>query len=205
MNKITQLMLVPLMTCSALLYTNAALAGEKVNESLAVDNATTVAIENLSGKVSIVGWEQAKVSVKGELDDKAEKLIFEQVGSTINIKIELPNHNSWSSEGTQLTIHMPANLRVNFEGVSSDVKLDNLTHSVTVKTVSGDIQANNLSNNIELSSVSGNIESKALQGKINLSVVSGDIDDKGSTGRLQLQSVSGDIESESMAEEVFAN
>ncbi len=205
MNNIKQLMLMPLITCSALLCSFASVAGEKVNETLAVKEATTVAIENLSGKVNIIGWDKTTIRVKGELDDKAEKLVFEQVGSTINIKVELPNHGNWSSEGTQLTIHMPDNLRVNFESISSDVELENLIHSVTVKTVSGDIKAKNLSQNIELSSVSGNIKSRALHGKIALSVVSGYIDDEGSAGRLELQSVSGEIESNTRANEVFAN
>ncbi|OUR63316.1 hypothetical protein A9Q74_01135 [Colwellia sp. 39_35_sub15_T18] len=205
MNNIKQLMLVPLIVSSVLLYSFTSVAGEQVNETLMVKEATTVAIENVSGKVNIIGWNKASVHVEGELDDKAEKLVFEQVGSTINISVELPNHGHWNSVGSQLTIRMPASLRVNFEGVSSNVELNNLTHSVIVKTVSGDINAENLSQNIELSSVSGNIKSKALQGKINLSVVSGYIDDEGSTGRLQLQSVSGEIEAKTMANEIFIN
>jgi len=203
MNNIKQLVFLMLIICSTLFCSFACMAGEKVDKTLTVKEATTVAIQNLSGKVNIIGWNKASVHVEGELDDKAEKLIFEQVGSTINIRVELKNHDSWSYKGSQLTIRMPANLRVNFEGVSSDVELNNLTHSVTVTTVSGDINAENLSQNIELSSVSGNIKSKALQGKVSISVVSGDIDDEGSIGRLKLQSVSGEIEAKTMANEVF--
>lgn len=205
MNNIKQLMLVPLMVYSALFYSSTSIAGEKVDKTLTVKEASTVDIENLSGKVNVIGWNKASIHVEGELDDKAEKLVFEQVGSTVNIRVEVPNQRHWHSEGSQLTIRMPADLRVNFEGVSSDVELNNLTHSVIVKTVSGDIKAKGLSHNIELSSVSGNIESKALKGKINLSVVSGDIDDEDSTGRLQLQSVSGEIEAKTAANVIFIN
>lgn len=192
-------------TSAGLLLAPFSLAGEKVDQTLTSAGVNAVTIENVSGDVTIIGWDKAKVTVKGELDDKAEKLIFEQVGKTINIKVELPNHGSWHSKGSELVIHMPANLRMNFESVSSDVELKNLTSNATVKTVSGDIKATELTEHIELSSVSGNISTTELQGKINLATVSGDIEDINSSGRLQLQAVSGEITSNSRANEVFIN
>jgi len=193
------------LTSASLLLAPFSIAGEKVDETLVSTGVNAINIENLSGEVTIIGWDKASVTVKGELDDKAEKLIFKQVGNTINIKVELPNRRSWNSDGSELTIHMPKNIRMNFESVSSDVELENLTNNVAVKTVSGDIKATKLSERIELSSVSGNIRTKALQGKINLATVSGDIDDTNSSGRLQLQAVSGEINSDSQANEVFVN
>ena len=190
---------------ASLLFSLLSFAGERVDETLASDRVKAVTIENLSGKVTIIGWNEAKVTVKGELDEKAEKLIFEKSGSTINIKVELPNRESWNSKGSDLTIHMPADIRMSFEGVSSDVKLENLTGNVIVKTVSGNIKAQNLADHIELSSVSGNVKARELSGKVNLATVSGDIDDKNSSGRLQLQAVSGEIDSDSQANEVFVN
>jgi len=204
MNSFNNYMMAAL-TSASLLLTPLSIAGERVDENLSSAGVNAVTIENLSGDVTIIGWDKASVTVKGELDDKAEKLIFEQVGNTINIKVELPNHGSWDSKGSELTIHMPANLRVNFESISSDVELENLTSNVTVKTVSGDIKATELTEHIELSSVSGNIRTKALQGKVNLATVSGDIDDTNSSGRVQLHAVSGEITSDSQAKEIFVN
>jgi len=193
------------LTSASLLFTPLSLAGEKVDASLDSDGVNAVTIENLSGEVTIIGWDKSSVTIKGELDDKAEELIFEQVGNTINIKVELPNRSSWNSNGSELTIHMPSNIRMSFEGISSDVYLKNLNNDVNVKTVSGDIKATDLNEHIELSSVSGTIKSFKLKGKVNLSTVSGDIVDKDSSGRLQLQAVSGEITSQSTANEVFVN
>ena len=204
MNKFNQYILAAL-TSTSLLLTPLSIAGEQVDETLASAGVNAVTIENMSGNVTIIGWDNDSVTVKGELDDKAEKLIFEQKGKTISIKVELPNRGSWNSSGSDLIIHMPENMRVNFEGISSDVELENLTNNVAVKTISGDIKATKLSERIELSSVSGSIKTKALKGKINLATVSGDINDKGSDGRLQLQVVSGDITSDSKANEVHVN
>lgn len=193
------------LTSVSLLLTPLSSAGEKVDETLMSVGVNAVTIENMSGAVTIIGWDKASVTVKGELDDKAEKLLFEKKSNTINIKVELPNRDSWNSKGSTLIIHMPANLRMNFESVSSDVELENLTSNVSVKTVSGDIKATELSDNVELSSVSGSIRAKALKGKISLATVSGDINDENSMGRLQLQVVSGDITSTSAANEVLVN
>lgn len=205
MNSINKQHIIAALFCSVISYSFTSIAGEKIDDNLAVGDANTVAIENMSGEITVIGWDNANVSVKGELDDKAEKLTFEQVGNSINIKVELPNHGSWSSEGSNLTIYMPSTLRMSFDGISSDIKISNLTNSINVKTVSGDVQASKLQQYIELSSVSGNIESENLTGKITLATVSGNIDDKNSTGRLQLQAVSGDISVKSTANEVFVN
>ena len=192
-------------TSASLLFIPLSMAGEKVDETLDSKGVNAVTIENLSGEVTIIGWNKASVTVEGELDDKAEKLIFEKVGNTINIKVKLPSHGNWNSKGSELTIHMPSDLRMNFESVSSDVELRNLHSDITVKTVSGDIKATELTKRTELSSVSGTIKTSKLQGKINLSTVSGDIEDKNSSGRLKLQAVSGEITSDSRSNEVFVN
>ena len=192
-------------TSASLFFIPLSMAGEKIDEAIDSKGVNVVTIENLSGEVTIIGWNKASVTVEGELDDKAEKLIFEKEGNTINIKVKLPSHGNWNSKGSELTIHMPSDLRINFESVSSDVELRNLDSDIRAKTVSGDIKATKLSERIELISVSGNIKTSELQGKISLTTISGNIDDKNSFGRLQLQAVSGEITSQSKAHEVFVN
>ncbi len=191
--------------CASLFTIAPSFAGERVDRELSSDGVNTVAIENLSGEVNIIGWDKDSITVKGELDDKAEQLIFEKSGNRVNIKVELEHHGRWNTNGSELTIHMPSNLRMNFESVSSDVALQNLNYDISVKTVSGDVKATDLTKHIELSSVSGNIKSQNLQGKISLATVSGDIVDRNSSGRLQLQAVSGEISVKSTAKEVFVN
>jgi len=180
-------------------------AGEKIAQSLPSDEVTNIVIDNHSGLVNVIGWNKDKITITGELDKQAEKLIFEQSGAQIRIKVEYDNIDSWTSEGSQLTVFMPKDVRMSFSSVSSDLTLKNLHGGIEAVTVSGDISANEASNNIELSSISGKIESDNLSGKISLSAVSGDIKDNNSTGRLQLKAVSGEVEVNSKASEVFFN
>ncbi len=103
-------------------------AGEKVDKTLPLNDATNVSVDNLRGKVKISGWDKNSVSVEGEVDDKAEEFIFEQDGSTIKVKVVMPRHlnSGWNEEGSDLTIHVPEQVKVNFNGVSTDITLANL-------------------------------------------------------------------------------
>lgn len=183
------------------------LAGEKVNETMPLGNVNNISIENLRGSVVVLGVSGDKVSVIGELDDKAEGLTFEKSGSRIIIKVEVPENsrNGWGVDGSELTIEIPKQVRVSFKGVSSNIHISNFSQASEVQTVSGDIRAKNLEQHVELASVSGNIYSKNLSGKIRLSSVSGDIDDRNSKGRAHFKTVSGNITSSSRASEVSAN
>jgi DUF4097 and DUF4098 domain-containing protein YvlB len=183
------------------------IAGEKIDKSLPVDGATNISVENLRGTVKILAWDKNTVAVTGEIDDKAERFIFEKDGAFINVKVVMPHHmkRSWHEEGSNLTIHVPKQLRLDFQGVSTDVVVKGLTKSTEVKSVSGNIEVHSLSELIEITSVSGDITSENLSGKIDLSSVSGDIYDKASNGRITLKAVSGHLKTRTQAQEVFVN
>ena len=180
-----------------------ALAGESVNKTLDVKDVKSVFIENVRGKVEIKSWSQSKVSVKGELDDQTTEFVFEQNGSAVNIKVQIPNNSKGKNyKGSDLIIHIPEESAVEFTGVSTSLVLKNLLSDSEIKTVSGDIEMDTGRGHISLSTVSGDIDAKDLDGKIYLSSVSGDVNDANSTGRINLRSVSGSIETSSTASEV---
>lgn len=190
-----------------LMLTSQVLAGETVNQSQPAEDILAVNIENVQGRVVITGQDTDQVTVKGELDEKTEKFVFERSGNQINIKVKLPHNlrHSGNRDGSDLTITMPKNVRMNFVGVSTDVIAKDLHERVGIRTVSGDIDASNLAEHIELESVSGNIDAERMTGKVNLSTVSGNIEDEKSAGRLSVKTVSGDIEIDSSASVVELN
>ena len=188
-----------------LMLSGQTLAAIEIAQSLPSDNVTNVSISNHSGFINVVGWDKDKISVTGTLDDDAEKLIFEQKGAQVLIKVEYPRMDNWRADGSKITVFMPKNIRMKSASISSDIHISNLHGGVEVKTVSGDILAKNISQNVELSSISGNINSHNLSGKVSLAAVSGDINDSNSTGRLEIRSVSGEVDINSQAKEVFFN
>ncbi len=186
------------------------LLAKQVDERLSVGADVQIEIENLRGKVEIIGTDNNEVWVIGKLDEKANDFVFEQQGDSVIIQVQMPSstHNSfWDNddEESNLTIEVPKNAAINFRGVSSDVVLNNLHSDTNIKTVSGNIYAENLHSRVELTSVSGDIKTEDLGGKIFLNTVSGNIKDKQSTGQLNYQAVSGDIDASSGAERVSAS
>lgn len=179
-------------------------ATETIDQSLTAIGVNSVNIENLRGQVTVIGWDKQQIQVQGQLDEQAQKFIFEQQGSGVDIKVVMPHNlkGHWKGNGSALTINMPSSVRLTFSGVSSDVVLQHLSQGVEAKSISGNIKALALSSHVELGTVSGNINAKDLSGKVQLSTVSGDINDTDSTGRLQMEAVSGNLESDSNANEV---
>jgi DUF4097 and DUF4098 domain-containing protein YvlB len=184
--------------------TFSSMAGDSIDKNLAIDKATNVRIEILRGSITLSANDENQVSVKGELDDDAERFIFEREGSNITIRVLTPRNidQDTSDKGSNLVINIPRQLKVKFSGVSANVLLNGFSRSVEVKTVSGNINASALSSFVELTSVSGKVTTQNLSGKIRLSTVSGDINDDDSSGRLNLKAVSGNVSTRSSAEEV---
>ncbi len=188
-----------------LILSGQTLAAIEIAQSLPSENVTNVSINNHSGFINVVGWDKDKIFVTGTLDDDAEKLIFEQKGAQVLIKVEYPRMDNWSADGSKITVFMPKNIRMKSSSVSSDINVSNLHGGVEVKTISGDILAKNLSQHVELNSISGNITTESLAGKVSLSAISGDIKDSNSTGRLEIRAVSGEVLTNTSAKEVFLN
>ena len=180
---------------------------ESVDKTLLLEGASSVNIENVRGKVKILGWDKTEVKVSGEIDKKAERFIFENNGASINVKIVMPKRmrNFGHHQGSDLVIRAPKNVRINFNGVSTDVIVKDNSAGTDIHSVSGNIVAESLSKHVKLMVVSGDIQSKNLSGKIMLSSVSGDIEDENSQGRLNLKAVSGHLKTKSSAREVELN
>jgi len=190
---------------AGLVLSNQALAKIEIAESLPSENVTNISINNHSGLINVVGWDKAKISVTGTLDEDAKKLVFEQKGAQVLINVEYPRMDNWSADGSKITVFMPKSIRMKSNSVSSDIHISNLHGGVEVKTVSGDVLAKDLTQSIELNSISGDINTNALSGKVSLSAVSGDINDENSSGRLEIRAVSGEVFIDSQAKEVFFN
>lgn len=193
------------LTLISILFCTQTFAKAEIAQSLSSDNVTNIAISNHSGSINVIGWDKDKISITGTLDDDVDKVIFEQQGAQVIIKVVYPSMESWSADGSHLTIFTPKNIRIKASSISSTIDIENLHGGVEVKTVSGDITAKNSSQSVELNSVSGDITSDDLAGKIAISAVSGDIKDHDSSGRLEVNSVSGDVDIDSEAKEVFFN
>ena len=177
----------------ALIYTSSTYAGDKIDLHKMASPNGLVTIVNVRGEVDIVGWDKNEIAIQGELDDLAEKLIFEVRGNKTLIEVILPRRVKWG-DGSELEIWVPLESRVDFEGVSTEISVKNIHGGLRVKSVSGDITAENIHDRMLINSISGEIKIEDSQGTLHVSTVSGSLDVRSHVGNADLESVSGDIE-----------
>ena len=172
-----------------------AFAGEEVKETRNAVADGLVNIINVRGDVEVVGWDRDEIRIEGELDDRAEELLFEVKGNRARIEVVLPRgSNNWG-DGSDLVISVPLMSRVDFEGVSTDLKVEDIKGGLRAKVVSGDVWVSGIANQIILNTVSGEIEVEDSEGeRLAFSTVSGEIEADVRGDSISFDAVSGDIE-----------
>lgn len=209
MNKVS---LVNISAVAALLITSPlAFAGEKIDKTLSTTASGEVFLDVMNGKVNIKTWDKNEVQIKGELDDKAEGYTFELDGDRVVFEVEMPNRswggwgNNWSENGSRLEVWMPTTNRIRFEGVNTDIEVENVTGGAKVNTVNGSIKAAKLSKRVSLETVNGRINTDTVSGDVRLNTVNGKVRDKNSSGELHIETVNGDIETNTDATKITLN
>lgn len=174
-----------------------ALAGadERVDQRIAAPADGTVSIENLAGSITVSGWERNEVRLEGELDDRVERLEFENDASFTRIKVIYPHNMRGDVDGSDLNISVPAGSRLEISGVSADIDVTGVNGAVRADTVSGDIGVDAATNDYALESVSGNIrlDGTKPRARVKAATVSGDIRLGDVDGELDISSISGNV------------
>ena len=153
----------------------------------------------ICGEVSVKGWEQNKVGIKGLLDEELEEFIFDIDGSETEIKVRIPRNNSswYNRKETDLVIHVPENSKLEISGVSLEVNAEGTRNGVEVGVVSGDVSLEGGNDRIVLQTVSGDIEIVYTDFiEVSGHSVSGDVEIRGQMktgGVVEFDNVSGSI------------
>lgn len=142
-------------------------------------------VENTSGEVIVRGWSESRLSVQGDVDDRAE-LELREVGDGFLIKVRSRARRGHSAEA-DLQIRLPRGA------------------ALAVETVSADVDVSDMDNDsLRLLSVSGNVNTDVTTAHADIQTVSGDVELRGQMERLKLQTVSGDVRAARVARELDA-
>ena len=88
---------------------------------------------------------------------------------------------------------MPRESRVEFDGISTDVIVAEITGGTGVRSVSGDIDARRIDKRIHIKSVSGSVDISQATGTIRVSTVSGNMELDLDTSDVAVDAVSGEV------------
>lgn len=175
-----------------------------INKSF--EGVEEIKINTASGDCRIVKGSGNKVEVTlvHSYDDDVFEAIFEQDGSTLNIKEKFKsNTSSHGSSDWKLTV--PENMKVNFNTGSGDLDATKLAIDIKSNTGSGDIHLDNVSGKVKVNTGSGETNVDYFDGELTVNTGSGDVDLDDSKGTFKINVGSGDIDANKLTGEFSIN
>jgi DUF4097 and DUF4098 domain-containing protein YvlB len=169
-----------------------AVAQQAIHETKPAAKGGVVEVENVSGSVKVMGWPRAEVEVSGTLGKGTDRLEFEAGPHRTTIRVVLP-HECHRCEGSELTIHVPADSDLDVETVSAPIDVTDLSGKLELKSVSGEVTVGGHPADVDARSVSGRVEVTAVDAPVHAKSVSGDVLLRGVKGDVEAGSVSGDV------------
>jgi len=153
-----------------------------------------VEVSNISGAISMEGWNQSKVEVTGTIGRDVKELIIERDGDEVLIKVKLPRGSSSASDAN-LHIKVPRNSSINVGTVSADIDVTEIAGEQSLHTVSGNVTTESAGAEMSAESVSGDVEvtGNNAEGELEANTVSGDVTLTRVAGEVVGESVSGSV------------
>ncbi len=198
---------------------NATSNGQGLQFEVAADGAANLAVDGLSGDITISGWDQPAIRIsttEDEYSDSLEDVLnVQHQGNHVTVNL-LPVGGKWEGllggiggkwEGLQSGLDLNlSDLRQGLTelgrglgrlGRSGNVPLDiQVPHrcSVTVRTANGDIAVSAVQGNVFIQSASGDVQLHEIEGSVLVKGASSDVEVKRLRGRLGLRTISGDLD-----------
>jgi len=195
-------------------------ARRAIDQHAVADPQGQVEIINVSGHLTVVGWDKAEIDVSGTLGPDVDKVDIDSAGNHTTVRVVLnQSRPRWGLElgdagGANLTVYIPRASSLDASLVSADVEVRELqgdqelqtvsgnvrttaARAVRVHTVSGDAQVSAGADSalLEVGTVSGDLEVTGGHGDVTISTVSGTGKlSLGKAAHVRLKSVSGDYE-----------
>ena len=177
-----------------LLAAPAAGADQTVKESGPASPTGAVMIENVSGSITVIGWDKDEVSVSGTLTGDIEKMEFETGKKKSRIKVVYPKNKKHLEGEADLVINVPRASRLEVECISASIEVSGVTGLVEVSSISGDVVVTGECEKIEAESISGNVSLEGGAPRIEAASISGQVKARGKVSDVNAQTVSGGID-----------
>ncbi len=179
---------------SLLIPAASAVADSEVERRVPARPDGLVTVSNVSGSVTVTGWNRNEVEVIGDLGRGVEELVIDSSGRVTDIEVELRGRSHGWDGNARLEIRVPEGSSLDIEVVSAEVEVTNVHGDVTIESVSGSIEIESSSKAVDLESVSGSIEVEGEFERLDAESVSGRVQVRGTAQEVDLSTVSGELE-----------
>ena len=167
---------------------------EEVDRTVDAADDGYVKVSNISGSVTVQGWNRSAVEVTGTIGRNVEELIVERDGNKVLVKVKVPRKGGRGID-SDLYINVPENSSLDIGTVSADIDVSDINGEQSLHTVSGDVNTEYTGADMKAESVSGDVEisGNGADGETEASTVSGDVTLFRVSGEVEAESVSGDV------------
>jgi DUF4097 and DUF4098 domain-containing protein YvlB len=149
-----------------------------------------VSVENMTGSVTVTGWDRAEVQVKGTLHPDAT-LDFSGTEKRIHVEVESDRHPMGAKSDIQVFVPKGADVKV--EGFQATIAVSGVTGGVEAETVNGSITQSGAAREVNLQSVNGSVESEKPSGRIRVEAVNGTVTIRDASGEVEASTVNGKL------------
>jgi Toastrack DUF4097 len=182
----------------------AALAGavfQDTDTTVAVRAGARLNLDNFDGGVTITTWNRSAMRVQATHDDDTRVDVDARGGS-----VAVRGRSRYGPPDVEYRITVPADMSLEINAHSGDVRIDGSRAEIEVQTTEGRITVNGGSGRVSLSSVEGDVELTGASGRISVSAVDGSVTLRGARGDLRIDAIDGAILLEDIdAQSVEAN
>lgn len=153
-----------------------------------------IRVENLAGSIQVQGWDKPEICRRQMLGEGVKSILTRASDSEVVMELEVPKGQRDVGE-TEIRLKVPFGARLDLNGVSTDIVVQDVRGDLRVQSVSGDISLRVESPVIEAKTVSGDLALHAPQARqTRLGSVSGDVQVSGARELLSVETVSGSVD-----------
>jgi hypothetical protein len=216
---VTALLLIALPALSSITPAEADEYAFRQEETVILEPSSSIFVHNISGNITVQGWDEDEVLVKytkrvkarsrREAEEWAEKVEVIIEKSDRDLLIEAKRPREWTeslgslikgifekrpSVNLDFEIYAPPQMHLETSSVSGDIYIDSIMGDVMVDAVSGDVEISQSGADVIINIVSGDMILEDISGDVDIDAVSGDAEITRVGGDLRIDITSGDIE-----------
>jgi DUF4097 and DUF4098 domain-containing protein YvlB len=167
------------LTVLAVILSGAATAAwsETIQQAFATIANPTFVLHNHNGTISVKGWDQPRVEIKGErVSPDAMDVLIEGTHEKVSVKTHPKRQNLSRQEArVDLEIRVPRQALVSVDAEQGMVSVEDLERGVTVEGVTSAITLSRIRGDITARTLDGPIVIRSSEGHIEAASVSGDL------------------------------
>jgi len=168
-------------------------AAQDFRKSYEIGQGGSISVRNVSGDVTVTGYEGSAVLVLGFKEGRDRDLVRVEdnsAGNNVDVRARYPE-NCDCNASIRFEVKVPrANYK--FDPISS------VSGDVEVTGVSGDLQAKSTSGNVTVRGVAGAVNARSTSGNVHVGEITGTVSGKSTSGNVEVEimqlSGAGDME-----------